>query len=167
MVYVYISFWNKALQIYIFIYILYTFFSCCTFKSHASLETVLSAFILNHMTKRPKKKKKKSIQYSGSMLHSFNFGILNIIFFVNQLSITLCVWKMETVRKSVVLKIHIIYPKPFGDAIYGRCCTSYLSYHERWAKRDETWKGLTTNVVLKAAESKPSEDVFTGKNKKV
>lgn len=64
-----------------FIYILYTFFSCCTFKSHALLETALSAFILNHVTKdeKKKKKKKKSIQYSGSMLHSFNFGISNMI----------------------------------------------------------------------------------------
>lgn len=84
---------------YEFIFILNTIFSCCTFKSHALLETVLSAFILNHMTKD-----KKSTQYSGSMLHSFKFGISNN-FFVNQQSVTIYnmyVWKMKTM-KSVSL----------------------------------------------------------------
>lgn len=73
--------------------------------------------------------------------------------------------------KSVSLKIHIIYLKPFGDAIYGRCCTSYLSIMsgqcEALRKKRQDMKSLairiTTNIALKAVESKLLEDVLQEK----
>lgn len=60
----------------IYIFILYTFFSCCTFKSHALLETVLSAFILNHMTQKLKEKRANSIQDQCCIVSTLEYQTL-------------------------------------------------------------------------------------------
>lgn len=109
--------------IFLFLHFLHSFLAV-HFKSHALLETVVSAFILNHMTRD---NKKKSIQYSGSMLHSFNFGITQLPF------CKLCVYVMENHIKAVK-RIHAMYLGSFTSLknfSIGRRCMSSRVHQEQ------------------------------------